>query len=257
VTLNPADPRPMYQQVAAQIRDQIQTQELRPGDQLPTEAQYAAQYAASRNTIRLALDVLRNEGLVVSAQGKGNFVRPEPRMKYLASLTGSRRKRLEAGRGSDTFTQQVAAQGKTPRQVSTVEIVPAGPDTGARLALDAEHKVAVRRRVMYADAEPIQLGDSYYPLEIVQGSAIMNDANVPEGTDQVLEDLGYVPARYDDEITWRMPTSEEATKLHIGPGVPVVRLSRVSSTEEGQRIEEYVVILPGDRHTLHYSVDAE
>jgi N-acetyltransferase len=78
---------------------------------------------------------------------------------------------------------------------------------------------------MYADDEPIQLGDSYYPLEIVQGSAIMNDANVAEGTDQILEDLGYVPAVYDDEITWRMPTSEEATKLHIGPGVPVVRLA--------------------------------
>src|SRR5271156_5036562 len=100
---------------------------------------------------------------------------------------------------------------------------------------------------MSADDEPIQLGDSYYPLEIVQGSPIMDDANVPQGTDQVLEDLGYVPAHYDDEIIWRMPTAEEATKLHIGPGVPVVRLSRVSITAEGRNIEEYVVTLPGDR----------
>ena len=103
--------------------------------------------------------------------------------------------------------------------MSTVEVIPAGPDIGSRLGLDPENKVAVRRRVMYADNEPIQLGDSYYPIEIVQGSAIMNDANV---TDQILEDLGYVPATYDDEITWRMPTSEEATKLHIAPGVPVL-----------------------------------
>ena len=129
--------------------------------------------------------------------------------------------------------------------------------------MDPENKVAVRRRVMYADNEPIQLGDSYYPLEIVQGSAIMNDANGTEGTEgtegtgQILEDLGYVPATYDDEITWRRPTSEEATKLHIASGVPVVRLSRVSITKDGQQIEDYVVILPGDRHTLHYSVDAE
>jgi GntR family transcriptional regulator len=257
VTLNPADSRPMYQQLAAQIRDQIQTGELKPGDRLPTEAHYTERYDVSRNTIRLAMDVLRNEGLIRSAQGKGNFVRAEPRMKYLASLTGSRHKRLEAGRESDTFAQQVAAHGKTPRQVMTVEVVPAGPDIGSRLGLDPEQKIAVRRRVMYADDEPIQLGDSYYPLEIVQGSAIMNEANVAEGTDQVLEDLGSVPAVYDDEITWRMPTSEEATKLHIGPGVPVVRLSRVSVTKDGQKIEDYVVILPGDRNALHYSVDAE
>src|SRR5262249_8787812 len=95
VTLNPADPRPMYQQLAAEIRDQIQTGELKPGEQLPTEAKFAERYDVSRNTIRLAIDVLRNEGLITSSQGRGNFVRAEPRMKYLASLTGSRRKRLE------------------------------------------------------------------------------------------------------------------------------------------------------------------
>ena len=257
MTLNPADSRPMYQQLAAELRDQIKSGGLKQGDRIPTEAELAERWEVSRNTIRLAIDVLRNEGLITSSQGRGNFVRAEPRMKYLASLTGSRRKRLETGRTADTFAQQVTAQGKTPRQVSTVEVIAAGPETGSRLGLDPQQKGVIRRRVMYADDEPIQLGDSYYPLEIVQGSAIMKDANVTEGTDQVLEDLGYVPAAYDDEITWRMPTSEEATKLHIAPGVPVVRLSRVSVTDDGQKIEDYVVILPGDRHTLHYSVDAE
>ena len=257
MTLNPADSRPMYQQLAAQIRDQILTGELAPGDRLPTETQLTERYDVSRNTIRLAMDVLRNEGLITSSQGRGSFVRSEQRMKYLATLTGSRRKRLEAGRQADTFAQQVAAHGKTARQAITVEVIPAPPDIGSRLGLGPGQEVAVRRRVMYADDEPIQLGDSYYPLEIVQGSVIMKDADVIEGTDQALEDLGYVPAVYDDEITWRMPTSEEATKLHIGPAVPVVRLSRLSIAKDGKPIEDYVVILPGDRNTLHYSVDAE
>ena len=59
------------------------------------------------------------------------------------------------------------------------------------------------------------LGDSYYPLHIVKTSKIMDPADVVEGTDQVLEDLGHIPTRYEDQITWRMFTSDEATKLRL------------------------------------------
>lgn len=257
MSLNPADPRPLYQQLASLLREQIRTGELAPGARIPTEAQLADQYAASRNTIRLALDVLRNEGLITSLQGRGSFVRSEPPMRYYASLSGSRRKRLEADRSKDTFAQQVEAYGKIPRQVSTVEVLPAGVEIGSRLGLGPEQEVAIRRRVMYADSEPIQLGDSYYPLRMVQGSKIMDEADVPEGTDQVLEDLGHVPTRYEDEITWRMPTADEATKLRIGPGIPVGLLTRVSFDQHDERIEVYVVTLPGDRHVLRYDVDGK
>jgi GntR family transcriptional regulator len=196
------------------------------------------------------------KGLIVSQQGRGSFVRTEPRMKYYASLTGSRRKRLEADRRSDTFTQQVQAQGKTPKQVSTVEVMLAVQDIASRLGLEPGEDVGVRRRVMYADNEPIQLGDSYYPLDIVQGSKIMDEADVIEGTDQVLEDLGHTPTRYADEISWRMPTSDEATKLHLGPGVPIARVLRTSFDQNDRAIEVYAVVLPGDRHVLLYEVDA-
>ncbi len=178
-------------------------------------------------------------------------------MRYYASLTGSRRKRLEADRRRDTFSQQIEAQGKTPRQVSTVEVVPASDEIASHLQLRPGDPVGVRRRVMYADDQPLQLGDSYYPLNIVRDSKIMNPADIVEGTDQVLEDLGHIPTRYEDEITWRMPSADEATKLHLGPATPVGRLLRTSFDQEDRPIEVYQVILPGDRHVLLYEVDAE
>jgi GntR family transcriptional regulator len=257
MTLNPADPRPLYQQLASLLRVQIETHELQPGDRVPTEAELADRFATSRNTVRLALDVLRNEGLIMTQQGRGAFVRGEPPVKYFASLTGSRHKRLEADGRRDTFAQQIEAQGKTPKQVSTVDVISADADIASRLGIEPGQEVAVRRRVMYADNEPLQLGDSYYPLTIVQDSKIMNPADIIEGTDQVLEDLGHIPTRYEDEITWRMPTSEEATKLHLRPGIPIGRLVRVSFDQHDKPIEVYVVILPGDRHVLLYDVDAK
>ncbi|WP_207386581.1 GntR family transcriptional regulator [Protofrankia symbiont of Coriaria ruscifolia] len=254
---NPADPRPLYHQLAALLRGQIRSGELAPGTQIPTEAELAEQHATSRNTVRLALNLLRNEGLLISKRGLGSFVRPEPPMKYYASLTGSRRKRLEANRRRDTFAQQIEAQGKTPRQVSTTEVVVADDEITTHLALQPGQPVGVRCRVMYADEEPLQLRDSYYPLDIVEGSKIMDSADVIEGTDQVLEDLGHIPTRYEDEITWRMPTAEESTKLRLAPGVPVGRLLRTSFDQQDRPIEVYVVILPADRHVLLYEISAE
>ncbi|WDZ82411.1 GntR family transcriptional regulator [Micromonospora cathayae] len=257
MSLNPADSRPLYQQLASTLRERIQSGDLDRGDRFPTESELTERYHVSRNTVRLALDVLRNEGLVVSQRGRGSFVRAEPALRYYASLTGSRKRRLEADRRRDTFSQQIEAQGKKARQVSTVETVPAEAEIAAHLHLSPGDPVAVRRRVMYADDQPLQLGDSYYPLPIVQNSKIMDPADIIEGTDQVLEDLGHTPVRYEDEITCRMPTAEEATKLHLGPATPVGRLLRTSFDQNDQPIEVYQVILPGDRHVLLYEVDAE
>ena len=257
VTLNPADPRPLYQQLAALLRGQIESGELMPGAQVPTEAELVARHVTSRNTVRLALNALRNEGLVTSKRGRGSFIRAEPRMKYFASLTGSRAKRTEADRRRDTFTQQIEAQGKAAHQVSTVEELPAPAEIAAHLGVEAGQPIGVRRRIMYADSEPLQLGDSFYPLEIVGGTKMMRPADIVEGTDQVLEDLGHTPTRYEDEITWRMPTAEEATKLHLAPGVPVGRLLRTTFDHHDRPVEVYVVVLPGDRHVLLYEVSAE
>lgn len=255
--LNPADPRPLYHQMAALLRDQIADGTLAPGQQVPTEGELATRYSTSRNTVRLALNALRAEGLLTSIQGRGTFVRSVPTMKYYASLTGSRRKRLEADRRRDTFSQQVEAQGKVPRQDSTVDVVPADAEIARHLQQETGTRVGVRRRVMYADGEPVQLGDSYYPLSIVEGSKIMQPDDVPEGTDQVLEDLGHIPTLYEDEISWRMPTADEATTLRIEPGTPVGHLVRTTLDQNGSPVEVYSVILPGDRHVLLYEVSAQ
>ena len=177
-------------------------------------------------------------------------------MRYYASLAGSRSRRLAANRQRDTFGEQIELQGKKAKQVSSVEIVSASPEIAAHLGLEDGEHVAVRRRIQYADGEPLQLGDSYYPLPIVQDSKIMDAADVIEGTDQVLEDLGYTPTRYQDEITWRMPTADEAIRLHLGPATPVGRLLRTTLDQDDRPIEVYEVILPGDRHVLLYEVEA-
>ncbi|MGW6624050.1 GntR family transcriptional regulator [Nocardia sp. NPDC055002] len=73
--LDPDDPRPPYQQVANALRAAILTRTLIPGEKLPSGPQLAERYGVARMTIQQAIRLLRDEGLVVSRQGSGVFVR--------------------------------------------------------------------------------------------------------------------------------------------------------------------------------------
>ena len=65
---------PMYIKIADDIRNQIASGVLKPGDRLPTAAELMAQYGTSTTAVRGAMIVLRGEGLIEGRQGKGVYV---------------------------------------------------------------------------------------------------------------------------------------------------------------------------------------
>src|SRR5487761_892433 len=75
MTLDPDDPRPPYQQVANALRAAILTRKLAPGEKLPSGNELAQRYGVARMTVQQAMRVLRDEGLIVSRQGSGIYVR--------------------------------------------------------------------------------------------------------------------------------------------------------------------------------------
>ncbi|UVI28769.1 GntR family transcriptional regulator [Paenibacillus spongiae] len=66
--------QPLYLQIRTMIRDKIESGELKPGDQIPVEADLVQQFNVSRITIKSALKLLVDEGLVYRTAGKGTFV---------------------------------------------------------------------------------------------------------------------------------------------------------------------------------------
>ncbi|NJC70968.1 GntR family transcriptional regulator [Planosporangium thailandense] len=71
---NPLSPMPLYQQLADLLTAQIERGELRPGQPLPSELHLQQTYGVSRGTVRQAMRVLRESGLVVTIQARGSFV---------------------------------------------------------------------------------------------------------------------------------------------------------------------------------------
>ena len=78
--IDPEADRPVFKQVADDIRDQIRRGTLQPGEQLPGEARIADVYGVGLTTVRSTLRLLRSERLVVTEDGVGSRVRePEER----------------------------------------------------------------------------------------------------------------------------------------------------------------------------------
>jgi GntR family transcriptional regulator len=72
-------PVPKYQQVAEDIRQQIRTGKLKPGDRLPSTAALIEHYRAqhgrmSYGTLRDAIRLLKDEGLIEGRPGDGVYV---------------------------------------------------------------------------------------------------------------------------------------------------------------------------------------
>ncbi|MCP4966897.1 MAG: winged helix-turn-helix transcriptional regulator, partial [bacterium] len=75
MVLDPDDPKPPFQQVANHLRAAILTGEFGPGDQLPTGGQLSEMYGVARMTVQKALQILRDEDLIISRQGAGVYVK--------------------------------------------------------------------------------------------------------------------------------------------------------------------------------------
>jgi DNA-binding GntR family transcriptional regulator len=68
---------PVYVQVANILRDRITHGEWLPDRRLPSEPDLEAEFNVARDTVRRAIAVLRDEGLVVTVKGRGSYVKPQ------------------------------------------------------------------------------------------------------------------------------------------------------------------------------------
>lgn len=250
--------RPLWGDIAAALRDQINSGEIKPGETLPSELELANRYSVSRDTVRRALNRLTQEGLLTPGRGRlGRQVRKSQPLTFFAHVSESRKRADERrAAGTDTWMSDVADQGRQGSQSITVAIDPASPEVAARLGLPEGEPVAVRRRVRAVDEVPHNLNDTYYPRDISAGTAIEIPVDIPQGVITLMADMGYVQVRYHDDLETRMPTPEEASELQIPPGVPVLVQYRTGYTAEDRPVKVTICVWPGDRTLLAYEVPA-
>jgi GntR family transcriptional regulator len=240
---------PMYRQIAKDLRQQIETRELAPGAQLPTELELREKYDASRNTVRDAIKWLISLGLVEAKPGQGTFVVDEM-IPFITTLTGE--PKTASGGEGNTYLKEVTAQFRRPKDsLPRVEIQPA--DNSPELKLPADTSVVSRHQQRYIDDTPWSLQTSFYPMSFVDDGAVrlFQASNIEEGTVEYLDSaLAIKQVGWRDTITVRAPDEVEVAffKLPDDGRVSVIETRRTAFNEKGTPVRLTVSVYPADRN---------
>ncbi len=238
----------LHSRIASELRKSIAAGKFAPGTALPSEAQLGRDHGASRITVRHALSTLEQEGLVVAQPGRGRIVRSQQHMVYRPQQEKEPRKSATM----DRFTAALAEEGRQPSQTIEVAVVPAEGIIADRFGVSEGTPLVARKRVRSIDGERFNINDTFYRHDLAKDTSIMDPADVPRGSNAIMEDMLGREVRAIDEYYIRMPSPDEVSRLNLSPGTPVAVHYATGYTEDDQVIRVEYFVLPGDRHVILY-----
>lgn len=233
--LPPHRPTLKYLEVRDFLR-MLVTKELRPGDAMPSERALCERFAVSRMTVRQAVDALVVEGWVERVQGSGTYV-TRPKVDLQVRLT--------------SFSEEMSRRGMTgSATVLAAETTGAAAEVAAALALPPHTAVLHLHRLQYADGEPMAVEHTWLPAARVPGFL---DHGVPSSVYGELAVRGLMPDVGEDTIQAGEADPEEAQLLQIGPGKPVLRVTRRAFSAD-LPVEYTRSVFRADRYTLRVPI---
>ena len=225
VVLTPGVDIPVYQQLRTILRQQIKDGAFAPQSPMPSELQLAATYGVSRVTVRKALDVLANEGLVVRRHGVGTFVAVD-------NLTGtaSEPPRL-AGLVENLMTKGL----KTSFEHIAFDPAyapPARVATAMGLGGGEVVHLSINRRCV--DAMSLVIVYNYVPTAV--GTVMGDYMNDERPLADILESYGFNIGKAYLTMTAVPADHRVASGLGVAVSSPVIRLTRTTRDVEGQTL---------------------
>jgi hypothetical protein len=152
--INPRSMLAPYEQIALYLRGAIIVRQLPPGTPLPSEPELTARYKVSRETVRRAMQLLRDIGLAETRRGIGHFVTRTPQIHRVLVAPGSR----VIARMPQPH-EQGELLGMTVFVVTEPGKPPATYDTAQTLLVFADHGDKGRRPRGGASAKPAAARD--------------------------------------------------------------------------------------------------
>lgn len=247
---------PKHLQIVADIRARIISGELAPGARVPSVPRMQAEYGVSSTVARTAMTMLQAEGLITRRRGSGTYVRDSTRMTRRAHARNMRR---AAGPSTSPFARDAAAVGLAGSWEHHSEHTAAGPDVARRLGVDVGAAVMHTRYRFLSGGQPIQLSDSYEPLEVTGGTAVeWPEDGAAVGVVARMDHIGVRVDRFTERLLPRPATPDEVEALDLNPRSPlwVLAIERTYFAE-GRAVETADIVLRADRYEVVYEVPVD
>ncbi|MEW9530717.1 GntR family transcriptional regulator [Microbispora sp. NPDC049125] len=216
---------PLFLKIHDAVLFQITSGKIAPGQQLPSVADMAKEWKTTRPTARKAYERLMNGGHITAVPRRGYFVRMVDQVTWNMSAAG------------DPWA--TASAGRTVHELTEVRVVAA--DTlvgreriGALLGLPPDGDALCRQVLRTIANHPRELASYYLPFDLVKDTPAKSQ-DLPGGLIALLAELGYQEHAIRDVNSARMPDEQEAARLELDPGTPVMVTTRRSFFTPGDQ----------------------
>jgi GntR family transcriptional regulator len=225
---NAVDRQPKYLRIHEHLSNRIASGVWPPGTALPAQRDLADEFGVSIMTLRQALQLLTDDGLIEARHGSGTYVAA----RYAYDLGHLR-----------SFADDLAAQGAqiSTRLLAAQVMAPSG-QVSARLG--GPDEVLMVRRLRLAGGRPLIVQTSFLPVQIVRG---LDPSELCErGLYTILAERGLPVSRADETITPAILGPQDARDLARPESSPALLSHRISFAAVGVPVVDDHVLLPGD-----------
>lgn len=226
---------PAYLQIHNQIKKEIDEEVWQIGQRLPSERDLAETFQVSRMTLRQAITLLVEEGVLERRVGSGTFV---------ASTRVQ-----EKMRGTTSFTEIMKSQGKTSSSqlISYRRTLPSKQEV-EKLGINKTENIIRMERVRYADKLPVVYEVASIPEKFIKN---FNKEEITSHFFQTLQEHGYKIGKSQQTIYARLAKEKIAHYLGIPRGHAILALTQVSYFEDGTAFEYVKSQYVGDRFEFY------
>lgn len=227
---------PVYTKIADELRQNIQDRVYSIGERLPPEIQLSERFGVNRHTLRRAISLLKDEGLVRVDRGRGTFVASVP-IRYPIG------KRVR-------YNEALKAQGQIPsiKTLRALEI-PADETIAEELELNFGDEVALIERLGLADEQPISVCTSYFPLQ--RFPDILKQMEGRKSISKLLREVYDCDhLRKSTRVSARSIKPDDARLLQVPLNQPILLVESTNVDLTGKAIEYGVTRFRGDRMEL-------
>jgi len=235
--IDPAGGVALWRQIADAIRLDIVGGKLESGDRLDGELALAERFGVNRHTVRRAIAVLVEEGVLRAEHGRGTFVAEARRLSYRVG----RRTRFNEGLAGQTRERA--------RTILSSRIERATARLAERLDVKPGTRLIRVETVAFADGRPLSRATGWLPEERfrVYPAALAETGS----TTEALKRYGITDySRGSTRISARHATADEARALKLAPGSVVLVSDAVDLDLEGVPIHALLTRFPADRMEL-------
>ena len=236
--IDKASPIPVYLQLAEILEKRIKDSSYKIDSKIPPEGKLSTDFKVNRNTIRHAIELLVEKGLLEKQKGVGTFVKRKTTLHPIHRL----------GKMTSFLDDFEMNHVNIEDRITSKDIIKANSELAEKLMIKPGEKIIRLERIRIADGTPFLLELQFYPFKDFSG---LMETEIKGSMYKLLTEQFNADLHHSIQtIRAVKPTKEIAQKLEISRAIPCIMLESLAYTRNNICIEVLNSYYRGDRYVF-------